>query len=233
MTRSTVDLLPSIMRQAILGIALIASVQTLQAQEISKAEKLLFMENHFKNVSPPETLEYNYVQTGTEGKGFKDEVVLDVKKKNSDGSVVLSSSFLTDERKVPVPEAEQFEGNPAIQGFLERDIKEMKRLTGGSTSYFRKRIRLALAESAKVEPVTVSYKGNDIAGQKITIEPYLEDPMKERFRQYAGKKYTFVLSEKVPGNVFQIKSTIPAPGATDDKKDSGSKLIEETMTLSS
>jgi hypothetical protein len=233
MTRSAIGLLPTIMRQVVFGIALIASCQTLQAQEISKAEKMLFLENHFKNVSPPETLEYDYVQTGTEGKGFMDVVFLDVKKKNNDGSVVLSSQFLTDDRKVPIPEAEQFEGNPAIQGFLERDINEMKRLTGGSTSYFRKRIRLALAESAKVEPVTVSYKGNDFAGQRITIEPYLDDPMKDKFRQYVGKKYTFVLSEKVPGSVFEIKSSIPTSGASVDKENSESKLIEETMTLSS
>ena len=43
------------------------------------------------------------------------------------------------------------EGNPVLLYFLERDIREMERLTGGKSGYFRKAIRLALARSASVE----------------------------------------------------------------------------------
>ena len=66
------------------------------------------------------------------------------------------------ERQVALPALNGAQGNPVLLGFLERDISEMKRMTGGSTSYFRKRIRIALAEAASVEPVTVSYGGRQV-----------------------------------------------------------------------
>lgn len=216
-----------------IGLALIPALQPVQAQDISEAEKILFMSNHFETVAPPVTLRYDYVQQGADIPGFKDNVVIDVSKKGTDGPNVLSSRFLTDTRRVSVEDIERAEGNPALLGFLERDITEMKRLTGGSTSYFRKRIRMALAESAKIEPVTVTYKGQKVDGQKISIEPYRDDPMQARFLQYVGKQYTFILSKKVPGTIYQIKSVVPVTGKDAKPAEGGSTMVEETMTLAS
>lgn len=220
-------------RQILAGAVLLAGTALASAQDISEAEKILFLSNHFKSVSPPVTLQYDYVQQGTAAQGFKDKVVVNMSKKGSDGNAVLSSNFLTESRQVSVPEIEGGQGNPALLGFLERDINEMKRLTGGSTSYFRKRIRMALAESAKVEPVTVNYKGQKLQGQKIRIEPYRDDPMQDKMQQYVGKEYTFILSDKVPGQIYQLKSTVPQGSGSDKAAGSGSGLIEETMTLAS
>lgn len=200
------------------------------SQEVSPAEKILFQTNHLKNVTAPNKLRYSYVRNGADVKAFKDEVVIDISKKNGNGSAVVSSRFLTGEREVSIPPIDDAEGNPALLGFLERDINEMKRLTGGSTNYFRKRIRLALADSAKVEPVSVSYKGQQIKGQRIAIQPYLNDPMQEKFSKYTGKSYIFIVSDQVPGTVYQIRTSIPREqnaGAGNE----GDKLIEETMTV--
>jgi hypothetical protein len=201
----------------------------LQAQEISPAEKILFQSNHLHNVTSAQPLRYSYVHKGKSGPGFSDQVQVDVSAKGSDGSAAVSSHFLTGERQVALPPLNGAQGNPVLLGFLERDISEMKRMTGGSTSYFRKRIRIALAEAASVEPITVSYGGRQVQGKKIAIQPYLHDPMQEKMQKYLAKNYVFILSDDIPGSIYQIRSTVPALQQGDQKN--GAALIEETLTV--
>lgn len=200
------------------------------AQDITAAEKLLFQTSHLQNVAAPKVLRYRYVRQDAEGTGFSDEVLIDVAAKNSDGSARVSSEFLHGERQLPIPAVQEAQGNPALLGFLERDIAEMKRLTGGSTSYFRKRIRMALAENARIEDVTVDYDGRQVRGQKVAIQPYLNDPMGEKMPRYLGKQYVFILSDAIPGSVYRLSATVPA-AAPAAKGGAGAALVEESMTF--
>lgn len=201
------------------------------AQDITAAEKLLFQTSHLQNVAAPKVLRYRYVRQDAEGAGFSDEVLIDVAAKNGDGSARVSSEFLHGERQLPIPAVQEAQGNPALLGFLERDIAEMKRLTGGSTSYFRKRIRMALAEHARVEDVTVDYDGRQVRGRKVVIQPYLDDPMAGKMPKFLGKQYVFILSDAVPGSVYRLSATVPG-AAPAGKGGAGAALIEETMTFS-
>lgn len=200
------------------------------AQDITAAEKLLFQTSHLQNVAAPTVLRYRYVRRDADGPGFSDEVLIDVAARNSDGSARVSSAFLHGERQLPMPAVQQAQGNPALLGFLERDIAEMQRLTGGSTSYFRKRIRMALAESARVEDVTVDYGGRQVRGQEVSIRPYLNDPMGGKMPKYLGKQYVFILSDAIPGSVYRLSATVPGL-APAEKGGAGAVLVEETMTF--
>lgn len=200
------------------------------AQDITAAEKLLFQTRHLQNVAAPGVLRYSYVRHDAEGAGFSDEVLVDVAARNSDGSARVSSEFLHGERQLPIPPVQEAQGNPALLGFLERDIAEMKRLTGGSASYFRKRIRMALAENARVEDVTVDYNGRQVRGQKVAIQPYLDDPMGQKMPKYVGKQYVFILSDAIPGSVYRLSATVPGT-ADAGRGGAGAALIEETMTF--
>jgi hypothetical protein len=95
-----------------------------------------------------------------------------------------------------------------LLGFLEHDIAEMKRLTGGSVGYFRKRIRLALADGAQVTPQRITYGGKTVEAKAVRIQPYLDDPLHARFENYVRKTYTFVLSDQVPGGVYRVSTTL-------------------------
>lgn len=210
-------------------LAALMMAGALHAQEISVAEKLLFQANHLHNVASAQVLRYSFVHKERAGPGFSDQVQVDVGARGSNGSAAVSSRFLTGERQVALAPVEGALGNPALLGFLERDISEMKRMTGGSTSYFRKRIRLALAETASVEPVVVSYAGRQLKGRKIVIQPYLHDPMQEKMRKYLAKKYVFILSDEIPGSLYQIRSTVP--GEQQGEQKDGAALIEETLMV--
>jgi hypothetical protein len=194
-------------------------------QPISEAETLLFMTDHLKTTKVPTRLEYSFrKESGLDG-SFDDSVDIDLKGKG--GAKLATTRFLSDDRTVNYPPVENAEGNPVILWFLDRDIKEMERLTGGKSPYFRKRIRLALAEKAEVRPVRFSFDGREVNGTEITVAPYLDDPNKAKFGKVSTSKYyLFTLSDQVPGGVYQIRAVVP------DETVAGKPLIDETLTFS-
>ncbi|MFC5458218.1 hypothetical protein [Massilia niabensis] len=201
-----------------LGAALLAlcTLGPACAQPISPAEVLLFETDHLARMKAPTTLVYEFRRQSNVEPAFTDSVQLDVSRNKGQLHAVLR--FLTGARKQALPEVDDAHGNPVLLGFLERDIAEMKRLTGGSVGYFRKRIRLALANGAKVTPQRITYGGKAVEAKAVRIQPYLDDPLHARFENYVRKTYTFVLSDDVPGGVYRVSTTLanaasgPAPG---------------------
>lgn len=201
------------------------------AQPVSPAETLLFMTNHMQNIREPVSLTYSFKKEGSAESGFDDEVHLDVTRINPDKSVVVSMRFLSGGRTVDLPQVGDANGNPALLGFLERDITEMKRLTGGSTNYFRKRIRQALAEEKELRSVRFTYAGKQRDGQEVRIQPYLDDPLRDRMTKYADKSYVFVISTDVPGGLYQIKTSYGGTVGPKIRTADGKASMTETMTL--
>lgn len=205
-------------RLAYAVLALVASGAAL-AQAVSKAETLLFETDHLERLPAPVSLVYDFSRAGNVEPAFSDQVRLDLAKDK--GKLSASLHFLSGAHEFAVPAVEEPHGNPVLLGFLERDIGEMKRLTGGATNYFRKRIRLALAEAAQVSALPISYGGRQLQAQAVSIQPYLDDPLHARFEKYLRKTYTFVVSEQVPGGVYQLRTSLGNAGA----------VIDETLTL--
>jgi hypothetical protein len=181
-------------------------------QDFSAAEKLLFMTRQLDNVTLPTTLRYAFRQTGSEEPGFEDKVSVDIVSLVAGKTQCCKASgeFLTGARTLKLPDIEGAEGNPVVLYFLENDLRTMQRLTKGSQTYFRKRIRMALFNGATVRNVRVAYKGKDIEGQEILISPYLDDPNRAKFEKFLGKQYRFILSPAVPGGVYGIQTTVGA-----------------------
>jgi len=185
-----------------------------RAQPVSPAEVLLFETDHLARIKAPATLVYEFRKVSNVEPAFTDNVQLDVSRDK--GQLHAELHFLTGERKRDLPAIDDVHGNPVLLGFLERDIAEMKRLTGGSAGYFRKRIRMALAQGAQVTPQRITYQGKALDAKAVRIQPYLDDPLHARFENYVRKTYTFVISEGVPGGVYQLSSSLAnasRPGA--------------------
>lgn len=206
---------------------------TAAAQPISPAETLLFETDHLAQVKAPVTLVYAFRKDSNVEPGYRDQVRLDLARVN--GKLSATLHFLSGEHKHDIPTLEEAHGNPVLLGFLEHDIAEMKRLTGGSTAYFRKRIRMALAQGAEVSRQAIVYQGKTVPAKAVRIQPYLNDPMHARFEKYLQKTYTFVLSEHVPGGVYQLLTTLGNGGAvrtaTAPAASSAAPVIDETLTL--
>jgi len=181
------------------------------AQPVSPAETLLFETDHMAKMEPA-TLVYQFSKRSNIEAAFTDSVELEVTR--SKGQVHATLHFLSGKRRRELPEIDDAHGNPVLLGFLEHDIAEMKRLTGGSVTYFRKRIRMALANSAQVTPQRITWQGKTIEGQAVRIQPYLDDPLHARFENYVRKTYTFVFSDGVPGGLYQVSTSLANAGRT-------------------
>ncbi len=209
-----------------LGIAAAAPAAA-ESQAISPAETALFMTDYLGALPVPSSLRYGLVRRGTLEPGFSDTVEVDLRE-TADGGRSVEARCLTGSRRLEMPALDFAQGNPALLCFLERDIREMQRLTGGRSAYFRKRIRLALAGSAQVRPATFSYNGHPVAGTEIRIAPYEDDPLRGRYERYAAKVYVFRMSNEVPGGLIEATALIPAGSAA---QPADVPLLEEALTL--
>ncbi len=206
-----------------LAMALLAGAPAHAAEnDLSAAEKALFMANQLGNVKPPATLRYSFRKAGSMEEGFVDSVAVTLGAQPDGQCCTASGQFLTGARQITLPELQAAQGNPVTLYFLERDIREMKRLTKGAENYFRKRIRMSVFQGAAVNPAKFGYRGRTVAGQEIVVTPYLDDPNRARFEKLAGKEYRFMLSDAVPGGVYGIRTQVGS-GAT--------ALITEEMLI--
>jgi hypothetical protein len=217
---------------AIAGLALTLLCAAAKSDEsLSEAEQLLFLDSHLRNVTVPATLRYRYAKSGSlEPPIAEDQVRLTLAASGT--STQAHVDYLTGPRTVALPDIQAPTSNPVILFFLERDVREMQRLSSGKSAYFRKRVRLALAEAAQVQPVTVQFEGRAVEAVEISVRPYEADPLQPRFANYADKTYAFTLSAEVPGMVYQMHTTMFNRNAKADDQGSRPVLIEETLTFS-
>lgn len=197
--------------------------------QFSRAENVLWLESHLDNIEKPSRLYYAFNRSGSYEDGFSDSVFLDIIKINDDGSKNASLDFFTAARKQNIGQENvtAIRGNPVIGVYMQGDVYEMNRLTEGSWRYFQKRIKIALRESAQVENVEFDFNGKRCRGEKVVFMPYLDDPHRPDFEKFATKRYEIIMSDDVPGMLYQIHTIVPAAG-----QDAGKQpLLEETLTL--
>lgn len=197
-----------------------------QSAPMSQAETLLFVEPHLRNIKPPQTLRYRYERSGTLDAALQDDVQVELRKRAGGGCCSAQGRFLSGERALALPEIDDAQSNPVILYFLEHDVREMQRRTGGQQAHFRRRIRLALADSARVSDTSFTHGGRSWPAKEVRVTPYAADPSRNRFERFAMKEYVFVLAPGVPGSVAQIRTRVPGQGAAD-----AAPLLEETVTL--
>jgi hypothetical protein len=182
-------------------------------EEITRAETLLFLDNHLAKIKSSKQFDYNIKSVGKLSKDTNDviKVFLEFKKRVISANAELGSGKnATYLNTIKYPQ-----NNPIILYFLERDILEMQRLTKGQPNYFRKRIRAALAEGPRIKKTNRIFDGKNISTLTFSIKPYATDPLRNsperaKYKRYSKKTYTFVLSDKVPGHVLEIVTNIPS-----------------------
>jgi hypothetical protein len=198
-----------------LGLILAAVTAGAHAQEYSAAQVALFDTPHLANIDKPTTLHYVFRHQGTLEQAFDDVVDMTITAITPEGRKNVTFNFLSDKHHQDFPPMEGFRGNPIIMMFLEHDVTALSQQTGGSSLYFRNRIRDAFVDRATAEPTTVNFNGRDVAATRITLQPFLQDPLRDRFEKFAEKTYEFLLAPEVPGGVYSLRAM--TPGAAPDK----------------
>ena len=72
----------------------------------------------------------------------------------------------------------------------------------------------SLAEGPEIFREKQTFNGKSIEVLTFSIEPYAKDPLRfesgrSKYRRYSKKKYTFYLSENIPGHILGIDYEIP------------------------
>jgi hypothetical protein len=200
---------------ALLAIAALSgrplSVRAGAEHPLSPAQIALFESDHLAEIRSPATLDYTFRHDGSEP--YEDRVAIVLGKVHDDGSKDVSVEFLTGEHRMEFSPVARFHGNPLIMYFLEWDVRRMHETTGGSNLYFRNRIREAFVEQAEIDHTSITFDGRPQPAIAITLQPYRHDPGIERYAAFRDKSYRFVLSDAVPGKVYEIEASLPADGA--------------------
>jgi hypothetical protein len=196
---------------AVAAQLLAAPVDAADPSQFSVAENRLFIDDHLRGLPGPTTLEYTYQKRGSLEGAIDDTARVIVRPRSAAGPQSVKVEYLSDARKLELPDIDAANANPVILYFLEREVREMHRLTGGSVNYYRKRIRMALAEGGNVEAVKVDLGPRRIAATEIHIAPYRDDPARSRYEKFAEKTYVFMLSDDVPGKVVELRSELSIP----------------------
>lgn len=193
----------------------------------SEAEARLWLSDHLKNITRPARLYYQFTKAGSFEEGFSDSVYLDILELNPDGSKKADLQFFSGDREQPfTPEnVTNVRGNPVLGVFMRGDVHDMNRLTQGNWRYFQHRIKAAFADGAVIDPVSVTFDGQTLPAQRISITPFIHDARRGQFAQFTDKRYEFLLSDEIPGTLYQIRTVVP--GAANETQ----PLLEETLTL--
>ena len=216
-------------RRTLFALLLSAACATpLHADDaFSPAEQMLFLADHLTNVAKATVLRYSYSKTGTLDTPSEGSVSLRVSAMPQGTGKHAHVDFASGTRSLDLPDIDDATANPVILFFLERDVRDMERRTGGKAAYFRKRVRLAFSESADVQPVQFEFAGRTVSGTQISVHPFTDDPLKSRFTQLADKTYLFMLSPEIPGQLYRMQTQARAPQGSAGT----APLLQESITL--
>ena len=198
------------------------------SSEISRAEHLVFTDRHLANIKSASTLKYDFRRSGSLDTAATDRFTLRLALLADGRCCRAEGGFDALDVGTALPPVDEAVSNPVVLYFLEQDIRAMQRRTKGQANYFRKRIRMALAEHAEVRNVTVQWRGQSLPAQEVHIKPYVDDPLRVRFEKLADKHYVFTIAAGVPGGIYDLRSWVPAAG---DAADIAASPLAETLTL--
>lgn len=193
----------------------------------------IYGSNHLAHMPDKAELVFDYRFEGTVMENpFTDDVLLDFTRHVAAGAgedkeaakgFDVEMTIFPQTRKITVGPVSARSFNPILLVFFQRDVTHMSNGTGGSQHYFRNVIRAAMQnpEEGRVTDITVELDGRQVAAREISFRPFIGDSHRAQLRGFADKTYRVVVSEAVPGGIYEVQSETP------DEK-TGEVLLRET-----
>ena len=171
---------------------------------------ILFERKHLANVDAGQDLVYRFQRTVSEtellGQPFSDDIKVEVKKVASNGTRDVVVKVFTGERaREPYP-IDELTGNPILVVFLDRAVSSYMSVAGGKIPYLKDKFRSAIRERATIEPVQIKLGEKTVEGQRVSIQPYAGDLNASKMRGYENSRFSFVVSEAVPGQFVEMNA---------------------------
>lgn len=190
-------------------VLLLVNTQLIAAEGFSEVNNALFDSPHMQNIKVPGSLNYLYKKTAINEQAKEDSVTVNITNISDTGRTDQAYDFFTGENKRPYQDRKKFLGNGILMLFLEWDVHELERQTGGTWRHFQRRIRWAMAAGAVKKEVLIAYQGKNTKGTQYIIQPYANDEKSARYGPNANKFYTFTLSDEIPGTIYEVRTIVP------------------------
>lgn len=200
---------PTAARTCLLLLTTLLGAATATADEPSAAEQLLFNAPHLKDLHAPAALHYRYEEQAAGSAPREDTIDMTLRPASGGACCKVQGRFLSGAQAMPLPDIDDARSNPVLLYFLEHEVRQLARSTGGTSAHFRRRIREAFVK-AQVSPAPVPWQGRTVLAQSVQIAPFEDDPFRNRFEDQAQTRYRFVLSDEVPGGFLELSATVPA-----------------------
>lgn len=156
-------------------------------------------------------------------KPFADDVLLDFTRHKEDRGFDVAATLFPRGQNLSIGPLSAAKANPILLIFFQRDANQMSNGTGGSQHYFRNALRRVLqtADPGGRHSTTIELDGRSVEAHEVRFQPFVDDPNRARLRAFADKTYSFVLSEAVPGGVYEVRTETP-------EEDGSGVLLRET-----
>ena len=187
--------------------AVLLPLQLFAFEDLNEAQALIYDTSHLQNTSASQTVDYDYIYTDSKtGETINDRVRLSVRKEQDADRRDVSIDFLSEDRRMPLPNFDGYRANPVIIAMLEHLAQTMGRDTGGGVLYFRNRIRDGLAgEDIEIIDSAAVPEKDSPAFKEFVIRPFTGDPYLAERPEYTEAQISLRFSESVPGQVLSIK----------------------------
>ena len=201
----------------------------------------IYGSNHLAGLPDKAVLVFDYTFEGTLlDKPFSDNVLLDFTRRSGgagasagpnagegagegDRGFDVAATLFPQTRKLEIGPLSAARVNPILLIFFQRDATQMSNGTGGNQNYFRNTIRRVLQtpDPDSLQATTIQLDGRDVAASAVDFRPFAKDPNRARLREFADKNYHFVLSDDVPGGIYEVSTETPTA-------DGNGTLLRET-----
>ena len=183
----------------LLIVGSLTATKALAFEELNEPQKLIYDTNHLANTSAGNLIAYDYsFLNSANSEKIEDKVTLLIEQERDDAYRDLSIEFLSDERKLHLPDFKNHRGNPVIIGMLEHLAQTMGQQTGGGALYFRNRIKDKLAD----DNLEILKRDNK---SEFSFAPFKNDPYVANRITITESVITIAFSPDVPGQLLSIE----------------------------
>jgi hypothetical protein len=174
---------------------------------------LVYGNDHLATLPDSGTLVYEYRMEGDIlPEPFVDDFKLAFSRiqDDEDADWTFTITMFTEGRTLTLPAMPATSVNPIFLVYFQRDANGMTANTGGSVHFFRNLLRTAMNRPGTAEPMTIEFDGEPVAAMRVTFMPFGGDGEGQRLKAFSQKLYSIVLSDAVPGQVYELQTTVPA-----------------------
>ncbi len=212
-----------------LSLAVSYTVESARAENYEAAD-LIFQNRHLDLVQKGSTVAYKFEHKVSDeklmGKPFTDDIKFSVTDVNAEGQRILDVTVFTGDRQRPIQNYDGLTINPVFIWFLDKCVENFRTVAGGKQPYLKGRMKEAFVKKPKLEDVKVEFGGKTIDAKKVTIEPFVNDPNKQKMQGYENSKFSFVMSKDIPGYFYELNADMFSTQAGTGKLSDRLVLVE-------